>query len=204
MDALLSFLQTPALYSFLGGAVAWGIINIGLSWWRRPIIEAELVPHAGCYVSGRGEYEDQGGKVSIPLKYLRFRVKNIGRSSIRDCSGYITFISKDERGQRIEDKREVLRLGWSHHPGESRNIPRGAFFHMDIAGLGIHQGKGSLIMGKIPSSLEGLFDKGGTFEFKVMIAADNATPFERSVRFEFDPSKGDLIGKYDDQSDIRP
>jgi hypothetical protein len=195
-DDLLSYLATPGLYSFLGGAVMWGLINVGINRWYRPEIRAELIADAGCYVSGTRK----SGTSELPARFLRLMVRNSGRSSIRDCSGYITSIERIRNSQKIGDKGEVLQLAWAHRHIQQpcRNIPRVAFFYMDIARLEIHGDTKLLCLEEIPSTLAWIFDnKASTFKFNIMIAADNALPFERTVEFEFNPSSDNLRVYYD-------
>jgi hypothetical protein len=67
-------------------------------------------------------------------KYFRLHVENTGLSTVRSCSGYITKITKRVGGQRIASEEEVLSLGWaSYGQSDARDIPRGAFFHMDTS-----------------------------------------------------------------------
>src|SRR5262249_2956759 len=67
--------------------------------------------------------------------YLRLHVENTGLSTIKRCSGYITKMTKDAAGIESIPKQEVVALGWAHKGTEPRDIPRGAFFHLDVASL---------------------------------------------------------------------
>jgi len=119
------------LFGFAGGSVASTLINLGLGRWSRPVIRACLVPRSGCYVeTGRGNPRTHRAK------FLRLQIKNSGRSSVKGCTGYITRLKKHQSGQTVNDAREVLALKWALSGGvNARDIPRGAFFYMDIAAL---------------------------------------------------------------------
>ena len=69
------------------------------------------------------------GGIGNEAKFLRLRIRNRGRSSIKDCSGFLASIKKTRAGPLLNDEREVLELNWAHRGEAPRSIPRGAFLH---------------------------------------------------------------------------
>ena len=128
----------------------------------------------------------------MTAKYLRLVIENTGKSSVKDCSGYITKISKSSEGRPIPPEQEVLQLGWSHKSVDPRSIPRGAFFHMDVVSLHLKPEGRKLILSQMPHSLSSFFEDKATYDFEVLIAADNASPTRCLVRFDYDPQSDDL------------
>lgn len=177
------------LSSFVGGGVvAWGIGYFVKDYLLRPVISARIVDKRGCYVTNPVD----------GAKYLRLLVENMGRSSIKECSGYITEITKHGEGVTSRTQQEVLDLGWSHHPPRARNIPRGAFFHMDVVSLHLRPDGNFLeAANPLPNSMMNFFDDKATYEFAIIVAADNAKPFQRKVTFDFDPASADLAFSHD-------
>lgn len=184
------------LIGFLGGSVTSWILGSIYTWRNRPIISVRLVPDKGCYVT-----TSRGNPPTHDARYLRLLVENTGRSSIESCKGYITSITRIVDGNRSPVQQEVLELGWSGGGGISpRSIPRGAFFYMDVASLDLVQGGPpvlQLAVGWMPNHLAHLFQVAATFELAVKIAAENAAPVDRTVRFEFDPQQKDLQVQFD-------
>ena len=127
-------------------------------------------------------------------KYFRLHIENTGLSTVRACSGYITKITKRIGGQVTASEEEVIHMGWaSYGQGDARNIPRGAFFHMDIATLDLDPAKRStLSVHRVSSSLENFFKDKATYTFKILVASDNAHPNWITVKFAFDPERDRL------------
>jgi hypothetical protein len=100
-------------------------------------------------------------------------------------------------GNRSPVQQEVLELEWSGVGGTNpRSIPRGAFFYMDVASLDLVRGGPPVLqprVGWMPNHLAHLFQGAATFELSVKIAAENAAPVDRIVRFEFDPQQQNLL-----------
>lgn len=98
-------------------------------------------------------------------------------------------------------QQEVLELEWSSGGGTSpRGIPRGAFFYMNVASLDLVQNGPPVLrlsVGWMPNHLAHLFGAAATFELELKIAAENAAPLDRIVRFEFDPQHQDLRFQFD-------
>ena len=56
-------------------------------------------------------YYDAPG-ISHPARYLRLQIENAGLSSIKDCSGYITKITKrTDKGQSPPPARSLISAG---------------------------------------------------------------------------------------------
>jgi hypothetical protein len=145
---------------------------------------------------------DEDGKptdqYSHEARYLRLHIENTGLSSIRDCCGLITKITKHtaDKGQIIRPQ-EVIYLGWSHYPeSKTRDIPRGAYFYMDIVTVELlsSERRKLRLSTAFPATLINFFnDEKATYEFKLLIAADNAKPQrDITVTFKYDPKSDDL------------
>jgi hypothetical protein len=186
----------PVLFAFLGGSVMSSVFGGIYKRWTRPILSAKLVQGMGCYVT-----TSRGNPPTHQARFLRLLVENRGLSTIHNCKGYITGITQIVNGNRTPLQHEVLELLWSSSGGEKpRSIPRGAFFYMDIASLDLVQPGPHILRLSVlwlPHHFAHLFGPAATFELQVKIAADNAAPFDRSVRFDFNPQRNDLDFEYD-------
>lgn len=135
-------------------------------------------------------------------RFLRLLIENRGRSTINDCKGYITGVTQIVNGNRAPLQQEVLELEWSSGgAAEARSVPRGAFFYMNVASLDpVQQGPPFVLRFCVlwlPNHFDHLFGHTATFELQIKIAADNAAPIDRVVRFDFDPQQQDLHFHYD-------
>jgi hypothetical protein len=101
-----------------------------------PVISVCLNSKKGCHgpttLLGR---DAAGNEVRSEVKYFRLYIENTGLSSIKSCSGYITELRKRVGGQEIRAPRDIIELGWAHKSDAPRDIPRGAFFYIDVATL---------------------------------------------------------------------
>ena len=103
-----------------------------------------------------------GNEVRSEVKYFRLYIENTGLSSIKSCSGYITELRKRVGGQEIRAPRDVGRgSGWAHKSDAPRDIPRGAFFYIDVATL---YGTVLSLSHKFPTTLLNFFDDKGRYE----------------------------------------
>lgn len=182
-----------AISAFAGGSVAAALFGAVGRYYIRPIIGVSLDENKGSYVetTWRGK---ENGELEFPVKVLRLYVENTGLSSIRDCSGYITKLTKWVGGVTTKPQQEVLELGWSHKNTNARDIPRAAFFHMDVVSLHLKKSGRELHVHQRPNSLEKkIFDnKKARYEFEILVAVDNAAPLRTSVSFTYDPQNEDL------------
>jgi hypothetical protein len=102
-----------------------------------------------------------------------------------------------DTGQHLP-RKEVIDLGWAHKNNEksnTRSIPRGAHFYMDVVTLDLWPGQPRTLRlsHMSPTTLQDFFKEKGTYEFEVLVAADNASPrHDLRVRFDFDPARDDL------------
>ena len=111
-----------------------------------------------------------------------------------DCCGYITKLTKRTDKGNVVPKKEIISLGWSHDAHSSaRSIPRGAFFHMDVIALYLRPTGRELVRSNLPTTLIDFFKDKGTYEFDILIVADNAPPRKIAIKFDFDPHKDDLM-----------
>jgi hypothetical protein len=158
-----------------------------------PVISVRLDRERGSY-GPMTVIEPSTGKFLCAARYFRLHVENTGLSSIKACSGYITGITKLARGTKTISKQEVVLLGWANHGMGPRDIPRGAFFHLDVASLYLKQdGRVLQVSHEMPTSLMPLFaGDNATYEFEILIAADNARPRHIRVGFTYDANSDDL------------
>jgi hypothetical protein len=188
-------LMATAISAFVRYLVVHPVISVRLDEDRgsnAPVIDAYRVDGQGNPV-----IDGQGNPAKHKARYLRLYVENTGHSSIKDCSGYITKITKRVAGTQSHSKQEVIDLGWTHQRAgnaNQRDIPRGAFFHLDV--VSVHQWPGpgwklELPQG-IPNTLLEFLTGKAKYEFEILIAADNARPRRVLVKFDYDPEKDEL------------
>jgi hypothetical protein len=192
--------NNPAgVMSFLGGGViAWGVGLIWTHWIMRPVVSVRLDEKRGCYGPTQVfvTHEDGRQTYSYDVRFLRLLVENTGLSSIKDCCGYITKLTKRTDKGDVVPKQEIISLGWAHHAHSSaRSIPRGAFFHMDVVTLHLLPTGRVLRPPVLPTSLMDFFAEKGTYEFEILIVADNVSRRKIAVEFAFDPQRDELTFK---------
>jgi hypothetical protein len=189
------------LIAFVGGSLMATVISAFVMYLvAHPVISVRLDEARGSYPPVIDVYrvDGQGNPVKHKARFLRLHVENTGLSSIKDCSGYITHIRKNVAGTLSGSKEEVIALGWAHHASQ-RDIPRGAFFHLDVVSVQQWPGpewKLNLPQG-IPNTLTEFLAGKATYVFEILIAADNARPRRRiPVKFDYDPTASDAL-KFD-------
>lgn len=157
-----------------------------------PVISVRLDEKRGSY--GSVPLVDRvTGQQSHQAKYLRLHVENTGFSTIKDCCGYIIRLTKRTSKGQIVPHQEVLDLGWAHKNTNPRDIPRGAFFHMDVATLHLLPAERKVRLPLHPTTLDDFFNERATYELEILVAADNARPCRRVlVTFDFDPQSDEL------------
>src|SRR5262249_13405544 len=104
-------------------------------------------------------------------------------------------MTKRASGIESISKKEVVALAWAHKGTQPRDIPRGAFFHLDVASLYMMPNGSSLrISPELPSSLLPFVSDGkATYELEILVAADRARPCHRiPVKFTYDPNSDEL------------
>lgn len=161
-----------------------------------PVLSVRLDEKKGSHGRVTLYHLDQERKVigTSQAKYFRLHIANTGLSTVRACSGYIINVAKRIGGQLTASEGEVISLGWaSYGKSDARDIPRGAFFHMDIATLDLNPATGSTLrLHRVSSSLENFFKDKATYTFKILVASDNARPNWIPVEFTFDPERDRL------------
>jgi hypothetical protein len=189
-----------SLVTLLTGSVALGLY---VKYWTRPIISVRLQEKRGSYGAVPLILSDEKGNKSLqPAKYLRLHVENTGRSTIKDCSGHAVRFTKRVDGREQAGPKDVLSLGWAHYPdSKKRDIPRGAFFFIDVATLLLLPDGGSALWWeRMPTNLQDFIfaDQGkrATHRWEVRVVADNASPLTIPVEFTFDPRWHDLDVKW--------
>ena len=194
---------TALLIAFVGGSLMTAVISAFVKHCIfHPVISVRLDNESGSYGTTvvyqvLQQPEQLGGHQLGPVqlltgghqaRYLRLHVENTGLSSIKDCSGHITKITKRVRGTPSQAPLDVVDLGWVNKNKMTTDIPRGAFFHMDVVTLHLTdllppERKLTIPQG-VPTHLLPFFSDKATYEFEIFIAADNARP--RRVRVKFD------------------
>jgi hypothetical protein len=104
-SAMSSMNWVIPVVSFLGGSMATHLVKSAFDYVMRPVISARLVDHRGCYVT-----TSRGNPPTHNARFLRLLIENSGRSSIRNCSGYVTSITRIENGIPLPVQQEVLEL----------------------------------------------------------------------------------------------
>jgi hypothetical protein len=186
------------LVGFAGGSLVATVVSAFVTHLVfHPVVSVRLDEKKGSHGPVRLYLFDKDRREVIgtsQAKYFRLHVENTGRSTVRACSGYITKIAKRIGGQLTASEEEVISLGWATYgQSDARDIPRGAFFHMDIATLDLDPAEGSTLrLHRVSSSLENFFKDKATYTFKILVASDNARPNWITVEFTFDPERDRL------------
>ncbi len=168
------------------------------TWWSRPILSAHLVQGKGCYVTTA-----RGNPPTHDAKFLRLIIQNQGRSTVHNCKGYIIGIKRSINGVNTNVQEEVLELEWSSGgASDPRSIPPSAFFYMNVAFVDLIPGAHCLWLGVswMPNHYVHMFGSNAPaapFELLVRVVADNCSPIDRFVRFDFAPQSQDLLIQYD-------
>ena len=179
---------------FLGGSVvAWGIGFVVTHFIMQPVISVRT--DDGSY--GPVLFYETPTE-SHPARYLRLRVEN---TELLDAQGLLRLRNEHEEAHRHWPARASERghrSGWAHRNNDkdnTRDIPRGAHFYMDVVTLDLRPGQPSelRLSHMSPTTLPDFFKDKGTYELELLVAADNASPRrDLRVRFDFDPAKDDL------------
>jgi hypothetical protein len=168
--------------------------------WTRPIIQVGLDDKADCH-ERTALVSKQDGKPVAQVMYLRLRIRNRGRTTIKDCFGNLVRIRVwDEAGKFFDFDREVHALGWANYPqSKQRNIARGDKYHLDVASLLLSKDKKhNELYGPdpLPTSMIAFLQSvplgTAVYLFDVRVNADNARPRSVPVRFVFDPASSNL------------
>jgi hypothetical protein len=167
------------LIAFVGGSLMTTVITTFVKQCiSHPVISVRLHRETGSY-GPMTIVEDSTGAWLFDARYFRLQIENTGLSSIKACSAYITSITKVAKGTSTISRQEVVPLTWPNYGRGPRDIPRGAFFHVDVASLYLKPGGSVLhVAYEMPTSLRPLF-AGVTmakYEFEILVAADNARP----------------------------
>jgi len=192
-------IASTAILAFAGGSLVATVISAFVKHCIfYPVISVSLDRKKGSYgpvpfytnpdENGKQTYSHEG-------RYLRLRIENTGYASIKDCCGLITEIAKSTSTTVSSPQPEVIDLGWSHHSeSKTRNIPRGAYFYMDLVTMELRPERRLLRLSTpCPTTLINFFEDKATYTLKILIAADNARPQrDITVTFDYDPKSDDL------------
>jgi hypothetical protein len=182
-----------------------GVLGVLRAYWKRPIINVRFGKKEGSHARVTVDFKNAQGEVigRVPVKYFRMRVKNIGWTTIKGCSGQLIKVTRRVAGKKpaIFDGDEY-HLGWAHHSqSDSRDIQRRQSHQMDLATLVLQQPRGPnrLIVGGLgrhrPNNLSDFLDSytdKATYTLDVVVSADNARPRQVSIEVAFDPAQDDL------------
>jgi hypothetical protein len=137
----------------------------------------------------------RGGKLKLGSRGRLFGMVRFEVTGGPDAQQLVLeFPCRSESGERLEPLRQIITCYWrkAHYGGR---YPRGAFFHMDVATLELlPNGQRLLRLSHLmPTTLLGFFDDKATYEFEILVAADNARPCRRVlVKFAYDPQNDEL------------
>lgn len=164
--------------------------------WIRPIIRVQLDGEADCH-ERTPLVSKQDQKVVAQVMYLRLRVQNRGRTTIKDCFGNLVRTTVWDGGGKVFDfTREIHSRGWAHHPdSKQRNIPREERYYLDIATLLLSDDRRHNRLwwpDPLPTSMIEFLDSlptgKATYLFEIRVNADNVRPRSVPVQFVFDPA----------------
>jgi hypothetical protein len=203
---LYSYISALAAeYPNLTKTISVGAVLAGLwAYWKRPIINVRFGKKEGSHAGVRVDFKNAQGEVirRVPVKYFRMRVKNIGLTTIKGCSGQLIKVTRRVAGRKsaIFDGDEY-HLGWAHHSqSDTRDIQRRQSYQMDLATLVLEpRGPNRLIVGGLgrhmPNNLSDFLNSytgKATYTLDVLVSADNARPRQVSIETAFDPEQDDL------------
>jgi hypothetical protein len=184
---------TAVLIGFVGGSLTAAVISAFVKHWIfHPVISVRLDERKGSY--GGIPFVSSDGQKHHDARYLRLHVENTGLSSIKGCSGHITEITKHIWGTRTPAQSDVIDVGWVNKHKSTIDIPRGAFFHMDVATLHLllEGRKLEVAATQVPTHLLNFFSDKATYEFEMLIVAENARPRRVQIKFDYDPQSDEL------------
>jgi hypothetical protein len=200
-----TILDLAAEWPKLTGTIFGGAFLTGAwAYWKRPIINVRFGKKEGSHAGVTVDFKNAQGEVigRVPVKYFRMRIKNIGWTTIKGCSGQLIKVTRRVAGRKpaIFDGDEY-HLGWAHHPeSATRDIQRRQSHQMDLATLVLQpRGPNQLIVGGLgrhrPNNLSDFLDSyrgKATYTLDVLVSADNARPRQVSIEVAFDPPQDDL------------
>jgi hypothetical protein len=166
----------------------------------RPIIRVQLDDQADCH-ERTPLVSKQDGSFMANAVYLRLRIANRGRTTIKDCFGNLLRITVwDEAGKTFDFNQEVHALGWAHYPQSTqRSIPRAEHYPLDVASLLLSpdEKQNCLFWPDVHKTsmiafLQSLPPGKATYLFSIRVNAENARPRLVPVRFVFDPARSRL------------
>jgi hypothetical protein len=152
-----------AVIAFAGGSLSAALVGaFARACIFHPVISVRLDQERGSYVTTTVVSSTTTGGRQAQLS-----LRNTGLSSIKGCSGYITKMTKRVGGRQGVSEEEVLELSWSHKKdADPRDIPPGAFFHMDVVALHLRQTGRVMHLRHFPNSLQNFFTEPGTYTSK--------------------------------------
>jgi hypothetical protein len=207
LDLYSAILDLAAEYPKLTGTISLGAVLTVLTavwaYWKRPIINVRFGKKEGSHAPVTVAVKNaQGEVVRLPAKYFRVRIKNIGLTTIKDCGGQLIKVTRRVVGKEpaVFDT-DTYQFGWANYSqSDTRNIQRGASFHIDVATLGLlAKNRSEFFFGGLgrpmPNTLADFFNSysgKARYTFDILIAADNARPRKIPIEVVFDPAQADL------------
>ena len=175
--------------AFLGGSVVTFGIQSAWSYFSRPKLRLVTQGNAGLLVRTPGAWlrQDQP-PVSEEFLFLRMLVKNAGWRTARSCIAYVSkiiWIDRDGKEQVFADS-DLIEMQWSWHGHTAVDIPRGAYYYIDLFKFWKSNLGSAFCSDRFPSYLQKWGAGGGRIYFFVKVCCDNAAPVEGHVHFEWD------------------
>jgi hypothetical protein len=181
-----------AALSFIVGGVAMWLYERARDGALRPRLAAQVSDELGSLVETDVTLlvEAEPGKIQrIPLKqkHARLIVRNKGRGMAYNCEAsiYVVRRTNGPSGNYVFQS-DLLDLTWSHTGRIVNNIPAGGYKILDLCRSQITKeafDKGehastsfSIASPNVPARLVEQLKMGATYEFQILISADNAKP----------------------------
>jgi hypothetical protein len=189
----------PGWFSTISGGAILGVL---WAYWKRPIINVRFGKKEGSHAPVTVALKNPQGEIfRVPAKYFRVRIRNAGLTTIKACSGQLIKVTRRVVGKAPDIfGGDECHLGSAHYSqNDTRDIPRGVSFQMDIATLVLGSNGNQLFVGglgrTIPTTLFDFLNSWSgkaTYTLDVLIAADNATPRKVPIEVAFDPEQTEL------------
>jgi hypothetical protein len=164
------------------GGIAGGLTPSLVTWCRRPKLLIDFQGDEYNRVDGRQTWKD--GTVE-DLIWIRARVQNPGRSRATNCRPFITAIYEvraDNSLYRV--LKDTKNLQWAGGKVEAISIPQGVEYYVDLLRVS-KRTPGWGIIHDLFGNQRKLLAYSGTYQFDLMISADNAGPSICKINVEY-------------------
>lgn len=128
--------------------------------------------------------------------YVRLRVDNAWRGTLKNCRGFLVDIERELEGGKLERVFfDSIPLSWSYLVGSNLpgavDIPAGVTFNLDVLSTQRDKDAYTPRLAAIPTCYEPLFKQHGSYRWTIAVTADNAKPAVTKLRLKW-------AGKWDD------